>query len=54
MPEDVVVTQVNLHDGTVEGMKHRKLPAFAFQYYPVVNPDVFDINRYFDEFLVML
>lgn len=54
LPEDVVVTQVNLHDGTVEGMKHRKLPAFAFQYYPVVNPDVFDINRYFDEFLVML
>ncbi|HHW29088.1 MAG TPA: glutamine-hydrolyzing carbamoyl-phosphate synthase small subunit [Syntrophomonadaceae bacterium] len=54
LPEDVIVTQVNLHDGTVEGMKHCKLPAFAFQYYPVVNPDVFDINRYFDEFLVML
>ncbi|HHY40526.1 MAG TPA: glutamine-hydrolyzing carbamoyl-phosphate synthase small subunit [Syntrophaceticus sp.] len=54
LPEDVIVTQVNLHDGTVEGMKHSKLPAFAFQYYPLVNPDVFDVNRYFDEFLVML
>ncbi len=54
IPEDIIVTQINLHDGTVEGMKHRKIPALSFQYYPVVKPEVFAVNRYFDEFLDML
>lgn len=34
VPECMTITQVNLNDNTVEGMKHKELPIFTIQYHP--------------------
>jgi carbamoyl-phosphate synthase small subunit len=48
------VTQINLNDGTVEGLRHRELPIFSIQYHSEASPGPLD-NRYlFDKFLEMV
>lgn len=39
------VTQLNLNDGSVEAMKHKKLPIISVQYHPEASPGPWD-NRY--------
>lgn len=34
VPECMTITQMNLNDNTVEGMKHKELPIFTIQYHP--------------------
>lgn len=48
------VTHHNLHDGTVEGMRHRRLPIFSVQYHPEGRPGPQDSAHLFDRFLEML
>jgi carbamoyl-phosphate synthase small subunit len=45
------VAQVNLNDGSVEGLRHRELPVFSVQYHPEGCPGPQDSQRLFDEFL---
>jgi len=45
------VTHVNLNDGTVEGMAHRRLPVFAVQYHPEAHPGPWDNEYIFREFV---
>lgn len=33
-PEKLIVTHVEVNDGTVEGVKHRDYPAFSVQFHP--------------------
>jgi carbamoyl-phosphate synthase small subunit len=47
---DVEVTQINLNDRTVEGMRHRKYPVFSVQYHPEASPGPHDTSRLFDDF----
>lgn len=52
LPE-VEVTQLNVSDGTVEGLRHRKLPAFSVQYHPEASPGPHDAGGLFAQFAEM-
>jgi carbamoyl-phosphate synthase large subunit len=47
------VSERNLNDGSVEGLRHRTLPAFSVQYHPEGAPGPQDRAGVFDEFLTM-
>jgi len=42
---------INANDRTIEGIKHRQLPAFAVQWHPEAAPGPYDTEFLFDEFL---
>ncbi|PSJ31145.1 carbamoyl phosphate synthase small subunit [Peptostreptococcus russellii] len=51
VPEDIDVTQINLNDNTVEGMRHKTLPIYSVQYHPEACPGPLDSEYIFDKFL---
>jgi carbamoyl-phosphate synthase small subunit len=53
-PEEVELTQINLNDRTLEGMRHRKLPIFSVQYHPEASPGPQDTRHLFGEFVKMM
>ncbi|NQU11587.1 glutamine-hydrolyzing carbamoyl-phosphate synthase small subunit [bacterium] len=50
----VEITQVNLNDNTVEGMRHRELPVFSVQYHPEASPGPHDAAYLFDAFRALI
>ncbi len=50
LPDDVEVTHINLNDGTVAGIAHRRLPVFSVQYHPEASPGPRDAAYFFDQF----
>lgn len=52
--KDAVVTHRNLNDGTVEGLKSTKYPAFSVQYHPEAGPGPHDAGYLFEQFKVMM
>ncbi|WP_101773610.1 glutamine-hydrolyzing carbamoyl-phosphate synthase small subunit [Peptostreptococcus faecalis] len=51
VPKDVTVTQINLNDDTVEGMRHNTLPIYSVQYHPEACPGPLDSEYVFDKFM---
>jgi carbamoyl-phosphate synthase small subunit len=54
LPDDLEVTHLNLNDNTVEGVRHRKFPAFSVQYHPEASAGPHDSNYLFGQFRQML
>jgi carbamoyl-phosphate synthase small subunit len=54
LPDELEVTHVNLNDNTVEGVRHRALPAFSVQYHPEASAGPHDSNYLFEQFRQML
>ena len=54
LPDDLEITHVNLNDNTVEGVRHRKLPAMSVQYHPEASAGPHDSNYLFGQFREML
>ncbi len=52
--EDVEITHLNLNDQTVEGIRHKKYPAFSVQYHPEASPGPHDAHYLFARFIEML
>jgi len=51
---DLEVTQVEINDGSVEGVRLRNRPAFSVQYHPDAAPGPHDAEYLFDDFLTMI
>jgi len=53
-PTEVELTQINLNDQTLEGMRHKQFPIFSVQYHPEASPGPHDTQDLFGEFVKMM
>jgi carbamoyl-phosphate synthase small subunit len=54
LPAELEVTHTSLNDQTIEGVRHRELPAFSVQYHPEASAGPHDSHYLFTRFIEML
>ncbi|HEV8062156.1 MAG TPA: glutamine-hydrolyzing carbamoyl-phosphate synthase small subunit [Gemmataceae bacterium] len=54
LPPEWEPTHINLNDGTLEGMRHRRLPIFSVQYHPEASAGPHDSSYLFQEFVKLM
>mgnify|MGYP006099848509 FL=1 len=54
LTSDVAITHISMNDYTVEGIKHKSIPAMSIQYHSEASPGPKDNEYLFDEFLEMV
>lgn len=54
LPEHLMITHEEINDKSVEGVRHRFLPAFSVQFHPDAAPGPHDASYLFDEFLELI
>jgi len=51
---DLDITHINIHDDSIEGLRHKKYDAMAVQFYPESTPGSEDATYLFDQFFDMM
>ena len=51
LPNDLLVSHINLIDGTVEGIEHKNLPVMGIQFHSEASPGPLDNTYLFDRFI---
>ncbi len=54
LPAELEVTHTNLNDDTIEGVRHRELPAFSVQYHPEASAGPHDSSYLFERFRTLI
>lgn len=54
LPKDMIVTHLNMNDGTIEGIQHKTLPIFSVQFHPEACPGPKDTGYLFDRFIEIM
>lgn len=54
LPEALLATHRSLFDGTLQGVRHKTLPAFGFQGHPEASPGPHDLKPLFQHFIALM
>ncbi len=52
--KSIAITHIKVNDNTLQGFKHRSIPAFSVQYHPEASPGPHDAGYLFSEFAEMM